>query len=74
MMILKSKEYPHGKYQLLWLTASSWKSYFNFNLSFGFWKHPQIPLGVYADWTLRLIFVEIKKWLPEAGVKEGEAK
>jgi len=65
MMLFKSKNYPHGKYQVLWLTAKSWKSYFNFKKSIGFWKHPRIPLGVYADWSLRLIFIEIKKWLSE---------
>jgi hypothetical protein len=65
MMIFKSKKYPFGKYQVLFLMANSWKSYFNFKKSVGFWKHPGIPLGVYADWSLRLIFIEIKKWLPE---------
>jgi len=64
-MLFKSKNYPYGKYQILFLTANSWKSYFNFKKSFGFWKHPRIPLGVYADWSVRLIFIEIKKWLSE---------
>jgi len=60
MMLFKSKNYPHGKYQILLLKGKSWKSYFNLKKSIGFWKHPRIPLGVYADW-----FVEIKKWLSE---------
>jgi len=64
-MLFKSKNYPHGKYQILWLKGKSWKSYFNFKLSVGFWKHPRTPLGVFADWSLRLIFIEIKKWLSE---------
>ena len=65
MMCFKSKKYPHGKYQILWLTGDSWRSYFNFKKSFGFWRHPKIPIGVYAEWSLRLIFIEIKKWLPK---------
>jgi len=65
MMLFKSKNYPHGKYQILRLTGKSWRSHFNFKKSVGFWKHPRIPLGVYADWSLRLMFVEIKKWLSE---------
>jgi len=64
-MLFKTKKYPFGKYQILKLTGKNWKSYFNFKKSVGFWNHPDIPLGTYADWTLRLMFVEIKKWLPE---------
>jgi hypothetical protein len=64
-MLFKSKKYPFGKYQVLFLTAKSWKSYFNFKKSIGFWNHPSIPIGTYADWSLRLMFIEIKKWLPE---------
>lgn len=64
-MILKSKKYPYGKYQILFLIAKNWKSYFNFKKSIGFWNHPEIPLGVFADWTLRLGFIQIQKWLPE---------
>lgn len=70
-MILKSKKYPHGKYQILRLAGKNWKSYFYFNKSVGFWKHPRIPLGVYADWSLRLMFIEIKKWLSEEQKRGG---
>ena len=65
MMLLKSKNYPNGKYQFLWLTANNWKSYLNFNKSLGFWNHPKIPIGAYANWTIRLVFIEIKKWYSE---------
>lgn len=65
MMLFKSKKYPYGKYQVLPLVGNSWKSYFKFKKSIGFWKHPSYVLGSYADWSLRLMFVEIKKWLPE---------
>lgn len=67
MMIFKSEKYPHGKYQLLFLTDNFWKR-FQIGKGIGFWNHPEIPLGVYADWTLRLAFIEIKKWLPENAV------
>lgn len=67
MMLFKSKNYPHGKYQILLLVGN----YFNFKKSVGFWKHPRIPLGVYADWSLRLMFVEIKKWLSEKQLAEA---
>lgn len=60
-MLCKSKDHPHGKYQILWLTGN----YFNFKRSIGFWKHPRLPIGVYADWSLRIMFIEIKKWLSE---------
>jgi hypothetical protein len=66
MMLFKSKNYPHGKYQVLRLVGNN----FNFSKSIGFWKHPRIPLGAYADWTLRLVFVEIKKWLSEKQLSE----
>lgn len=69
-MIFKNKNYPYGKYQILLLKANNLKNYFNFKKSVGFWKHPQIPLGVYAEWTLRLMFIEIKKWLSEEQLKE----
>jgi hypothetical protein len=65
MVLFKSKNYPHGKYQILYLIGSSWKSYFNFKKSIGFWNHPRIPLGVYAKWSLRLMFIEIKQFLSE---------
>lgn len=71
MMLFKSENYPYGKYQILWLAADKWTSYFNFKKSIGFWNHPEIPLGVYADWTLRLLFVEIKKWLPAKEITNG---
>ena len=61
MMLFKSKEYPLGKYQLLKLEGN----HFNFKKSIGFWKHPTITVGSYAEWSLRLMFIEIKKWLPE---------
>lgn len=61
MMLFKSKKYPLGKYQILWLVGN----YFNFKKSIGFWKHPTYVLGSYAEWSLRLIFIEIKKWLPD---------
>ena len=62
-MLFKSRKYPYGKYQVFLLRANNWKGYFNFKKSIGYWNHPQIPLGVYADWSLRLMFIEIKKWL-----------
>jgi len=61
MMLFKSKKYQHGKYQILYLTGN----YFNIKKSIGFWKHPTSTIGCYADWSLRIMFVEIKKWLPE---------
>lgn len=61
MMLFKSKKYPLGKYQILWLVGN----YFNFKKSIGFWKHPTYVLGSYAEWSLRLIFIEIKKWLSD---------
>ena len=61
MMLFKSKKYPLGKYQILFLVGN----YLNFKKSIGYWKHPTIPLGSYADWSLRLMFFEIKKWLPD---------
>lgn len=61
MMILKSKKYPFGKYQILWLVGN----YFNFKKSIGFWKHPTYVAGAYTEWSLRLLFIEIKKWLPD---------
>lgn len=61
MMIFKSKKYPLGKYQILWLVGN----YFNFKKSIGFWKHPTYVLGNYVEWSLRLMFIEIKKWLPD---------
>jgi hypothetical protein len=60
MMLLKSKKYPHGRFQILWLVGN----YFNFKKSIGFWKHPTFMLGAYAKWSLRLMFIEIKEWLP----------
>ena len=61
MMILKSKKYPYGRFQILRLTGN----YLNFKKSIGFWIHPTFTLGVYAKWSLRLIFIEIKEWLPK---------
>lgn len=61
MMLFKSKKYPLGKYQILLLVGN----YFNFKKSIGFWKHPTYVLGSYAEWSLRLIFIEIKKWLSD---------
>lgn len=66
MMLFRSKEYPLGKYQILRLVSN----HFNFKKSIGFWKHPRIPIGVYADWSLRLMFIEIKKWLSEKQLSE----
>lgn len=66
-MILKSKEYPYGKYQILYLVGN----YFNFKKSIGFWKHPRFPLGTYANWSLRLMFIEIKKLLSEKQLNES---
>jgi hypothetical protein len=65
-MLFKSKNYPYGKYQILLLEGNI----FNFKKSFGFWKHPRIPLGVYAKWTLRLGVIEIKQWLSESEILE----
>jgi hypothetical protein len=39
-------------------------NHFNFSKSIGFWKHPTFMLGAYAKWSLRLMFIEIKEWLP----------
>jgi len=64
MVFLKSKNYPNGKYQILWLQGQFFKR-FKIGKGIGFWKHPRIPLGVYADWSVRFIFVEIKKLLSE---------
>lgn len=63
-MIFRNKDYPFGKYQVLFLAGN----YFNFKKSIGFWKHPTFVLGSYAEWSLRLIFIEIKKWLPEGKI------
>lgn len=60
MMILKSKDYPFGKYQILKLAGNI----LNFKKSIGFWKHPTFVIGSYAEWSLRFIFIEVKKWLP----------
>lgn len=60
MMILKSKRYPYGRFQILFLVGN----YFDFKKSIGFWKHPTFVLSTYAKWSLRLMFVEIKEWLP----------
>lgn len=64
MMLFKSKKYPCGKYQLLFLTGNFWKR-FKIGKGIGFWKHPTFVVGSYAEWTLRFIFIEIKKWLSE---------
>jgi hypothetical protein len=69
MMLFKSKEYPHGKYQVLWLQGNFFKR-FHIGKGIGFWKHPRIPLGCYADWSLRLAFIEIKKWLSDKELHE----
>ena len=63
-MLFKSKNYPLGKYQILWLTGNFYKR-FKFGKGIGFWRHPGIPIGVYAKWTLRLAFIQIQKWLSE---------
>jgi hypothetical protein len=60
MMLLKSKKYPHGRFQILRLVGN----HFNFKMSVGLWKHPTFVAGLYAKWSLRLMFVEIKEWLP----------
>jgi len=60
MMLLKSKRYPYGRFQILKLVGN----YLDFKKSIGFWKHPTFMLGAYAKWSLRLIFIEIKEWLP----------
>jgi hypothetical protein len=39
-------------------------NHFNFSKSIGFWKHPTFMPGAYAKWSLRLMFIEIKEWLP----------
>ena len=68
MMLFKSKKYPFGKYQILPLVGN----YFNFKKSIGFWKHPTFVVGCFADWSLRLMFIEIKKWTPtEDVIKNG---
>ena len=65
MMILKSKNYPYGKYQILRLVGN----HFDFKKSIGFWRHPTFILGCYAEWTLRLMFIQIQKWIPEKRVE-----
>lgn len=69
MMLFKSKEYPLGKYQVQFLEGAFYKR-FIIGKGIGFWKHPRIPIGVYADWSLRLGFIEIKKWLSEKQLNE----
>lgn len=64
MMLFKSKNYPHGKYQIL-LLRGGFIQRFQLGRGIGFWKHPRIPIGVYADWSLRLMIIEIKKLLSE---------
>lgn len=64
-MLFKSKNYPFGRFQILPLVGDSWKSYFKFKRTIGFWKHPTFVLGSYVKWTLRLMFVQIQEWLPE---------
>jgi hypothetical protein len=60
MMFFKSKEYPFGKYQVLWLEGEI----FSFK-RFGFWKHPTGMLGCFCKWTMRLGIIELKCWLSE---------
>lgn len=64
MMLLKSKRYPYGRFQILQLVGN----HFNFKKSIGFWKHPTWVVGSYVKWSLRLMFVEIKEWLPDSGI------
>lgn len=61
MMLLKNKQYKYGRLQILKLVGN----YLDFKKSIGFWKHPTFMLGAYAKWSLRLIFIEIKEWLPD---------
>lgn len=68
MMLCKSKEYPLGKFQILWLTGNI----FDFKNSFGFWKHSIFTLGTYVKWTLRLGIVEIKRWLSDREFYKGD--
>jgi len=60
MMLLKSKQYPYGRFQILMLVGN----HFNFSKSIGFWKHSTSTIGTYAKWSLRLMFIEIKEWMP----------
>jgi hypothetical protein len=61
MMLLKSKDYPYGRFQILRLTGN----HLNIKNSIMFKKHPTFFLGAYAKWSLRLMFIEIKEWLPD---------
>ena len=67
MMLLKSEKYPLGRYQILRLTSKSFLRRFKIGVGIGFWRHPPVPITVYAKWSLRLAFFEIKEWLPEPG-------
>jgi len=61
----ENKEYPLGKYKIVWLQGNFWKR-FKKGKGMGYWRHPDIPLGVFAKWTLRICFVEIQQWLSES--------
>jgi len=69
MLLFKSKNYPLGKYQILLLQGNFFRR-FVWGKGIGFWKHPRIPLGVYVDWSLRLVFIEVKKLLSEQQLNE----
>ena len=69
MILFPSKEYPNGRYWIQPLEGAFHKR-FILGKGIGFWKHPRIPIGCFADWSLRLAFIEIKKLLSEKQMNE----